>query len=285
MAVARALQAASAALGRNPIVVGIALALSLFQLPTQLAGVAGPDVSTAVGAVSSVAALLAAPFVFGGLLGTAAEALDGTTGLGTFISRGKRHYLSMLGAYLLLVGALIAFWFVASLASLAVVAALGLLSGGLSGSASPMFVATFLAGTGVFVLVLFVPLFFVQFYGQAIVLDGASAVSGFKRSIGLVRRNLVSVLGYSVLVFAGGLVFGVLSSVPSTLLSLQATRVPLSVPLPDLALPVVVALVVIGDVLFGLLGSLFVVFSVAFYRTLRATGDADDPPSAQGTVA
>jgi hypothetical protein len=285
MAVARALRTASAALRRNPTVVGIVLVLSLLQLPTQLARVAGPGVSTAVGSVSSVVALVVAPFVFGGLLGMAAEALDGTTGFGTFVEKGKRHYLSMLGAYLLLVGALIAFWFVAGFASLAVVSALGVLSGGLSGSASPVFLAMFLAGTGVFVLVLFVPLFFVQFYGQAIVLDGASAVSGFKRSIGLVRTNLVSVLGYSALVFAGGLFFGVLASIPSTLLSLQATRVPLSMPLPDLALPVVVALVVIGDVVFGLLGSLFLVFSVAFYRTLRVTGDADDPPSARGAVA
>jgi hypothetical protein len=285
MAVVQALQAASTALRRNPIIVGIVLVLSLLQLPTQFAQVAGPVFSAAIGALFSVAMLVAAPFVFGGLLGMAAEALDGTTSFRTFVETGKQHYLSMLGAYLLLIGAFIAVGFVASLASLAIVSALGILSGGLSGSTSPMFVAMFLVGTGVFVLVLLVPVFFVQFYGQAIVLDGASAISAIKRSIGLVRRNLLSVFGYTVLVFAVGLVFGVLGSIPSTLLSMQTTPVPVSMPLPDLGLPVTMTLTVISNIAFGLLASLFLVFSVAFYRTLDATGSTDDPPNTQGTVA
>jgi len=285
MAIAQALQASSTALRRNPIVVGIVLVLSLIQLPTQFAQLAGPFVSAAVGAVFSIAMLVALPFVFGGLLGMAAEALDGQTGFGTFVEAGKRHYRSMLGAYLLLLGALVVLWFASSLLSLALVAGLGTMSGGLSESMSPMLLAMLLVGLGVFLLVLFVPLFFVQFYGQAIVLDGASAVSGFKRSIGLVRANLVSVLGYSLFVFGASLFFGLLGSIPSALLSERASGALLSLPLPDPTLPVTVALAVVGNVVFGLLGGLFLVFSVAFYRTLDATDSADEPPSSRGTVA
>ena len=285
MAVIQALRTASTALGRNPIIVGIVLALSLLQLPAQFARLARPSVAAAVGAAFSVAILVAAPFLFGGLLGMAAEALDGTTGFGTFVETGKQHYLSMLGAYLLLIGAMIPLGFAASLASLGVVSGLGIVSGGLSGTATPMFVAMFLVGTVVFVVVLVVPLFFVQFYGQAIVLDGTSAVGGFKHSIGLVRRNTVSVFGYSALVFAGGLCFGVLGSIPSMLLSVGMTRFPLSMPLSDLALPVVATLTVVANIVFGLLAGLFLVFSVAFYRTLDTTGGADNPSGTPGAVA
>ena len=73
---------------------------------------------------------------------------------------------------------------------------------------------------------------------------GEVAVGGFARSVRLVRRNLRSVFGYSVLVFGVGTAFGALASVPSTLLSSQAVR-----PSPSLELPQAP-------------------FSVTFYRTL-----------------
>jgi hypothetical protein len=285
MAVVQSLQAASTALRRNPVVAGTVLVLSLLQLPVQFASLAGPSVSTAVDAASSLAALVVAPFVFGGLLGMAAEALDGTTGLGTFVEAGKRHYTSMLGAYLLLIGVLLVFWFVSGFLGIAAIAGIGILSGGPSGSSGPLFLAMFLVTTVVFLVGLFVPLFFVQFYGQAIILDGESAISGFKRSVGLVRRNLASVLGYSLFVLGTGLLFGLLGSVPSMLLSAQATQVPVSMSLPDPGLPATVALTVVGNVVFGLLGGLFLVFSVAFYRTLDPAGSAESPSSTQGAVA
>jgi hypothetical protein len=285
MAVAQALQATSTALRRNPVVVGTVLVLSLLQLPVQFASLAGPTAATAVGAAFSLVALVTLPFVFGGLLGMAAEALDGTTDLGTFVAAGKRHYTSMLGAYLLLIGVVIVLWFLTSLASIAAVAGIGILSGGLSGSAGLLPIAILLVGVIVSVLGMLVPLLFVQFYGQAIVLDGASAVGGFRRSIGLVRTNLVSVLGYSLLVFGASLLFGLLGSVPSALLSARVSGALISLPLPDLALPAAMGLTVVANVVFGLLGGLFLVFSVAFYRTLDSTGSSEAPSSTQGAVA
>lgn len=289
MAVARALQAASSALRRNPIVVGIVLVISLLQLPSQFAQLAGPIASAAFGLVFTLVMVVVAPFVFGGLIGMAAEALDGSTSLDTFVEDGKRYYRSMFGAYLLLLGGSIVLGFVASLASIALVIGVGVLSGGLSGGMAggpnSMFVATVFVSTGLFVLILFVPLLFVQFYGQAIVLDGRSAIGGFRRSFALVRSNPVSVVGYSVLVFGAGLIVGLLGSVPSTLLSMRATPVATGVPLPDVSLPVVAGLTVIGNLLLGLLGSLFIAFSVAFYRTLDAPPGGAEPPDRSGTVA
>jgi len=259
--------------------------LMLLQLPTQFAQLAGPMVSAVLSAVVTLVMIVVAPFVFGGLLGMADEALDGRTAIDTFVDTGKEHYVSMLGGYLLVLGVMIVVGIIASMVSFAVVAAIGVLSGGPSGGMDPLFIGMFLIGTAVFLLMLFVPMFFVQFYGQAIVVDGRSAVDGIRRSIGLVRRNLVSVVGYSVLVFGAGLVFGGLGSIPSTLLSMQATPVAPGMPLPDVSLPVTVALTVITNIVFGLLGSLFLVFSVAFYRTLDTATGSEEPPVSQGTTA
>ena len=285
MAVVQALQAASNALRRNPIIIGLLIIISLLQLPTQLVQIADPIASTAINAVYSLAFIIATPFIFGGAIGIADEALDGRTSFDTFVDTGKRYYKSMFGAYLLVIGAGIGLSIVASLISIAVVAVMGIASGGMSGGMTPMLIGMFLTGTAVFLLVLFVPLFFVQFYGQAIVLDEESAVSGFQHSFGLVRQNLISVFGYSVLVFVGGLFFGLLVSIPSTLLSLQATQVPISVPLPELSLTVTVVLTFVGNIVFGILGSLFLVFSVAFYRTLESVSVSEEPPASQGTAA
>lgn len=285
MAVVQALQAAGRTLRRNPIIAGVVLVLTLLQLPTQFGQLAGPFVSALLGLGFTVVMVIVAPFVFGGLIGMAAEGLTGTTSFDTFVEAGKRYYRSLLGAYLLLLGGVIILWIVGSVASIALIAVIGIASGGVSGTASPAFIAMFLVGTGVSLLVLFGPLFFVQFYGQAIVLDGKSAIGGFKHSIGLVRRNLVSVFGYSVLIFAGGMFFGLLGSIPSMLLSMQMTDVPTAMPLPEVSLPLAAALTVIGYVALGLVGSLFMVFSVAFYRTLDSTDSTGNPPSAQEAVA
>lgn len=285
MAVVQALQDAGTALRHNPIVIAVVVVLMLLQLPTQFAQLAGPIASAVLGLIFTVVMIVVAPFLFSGLLGMADEALDSTTSFDTFVDAGKQYYTSMLGAYLLMFGVMVVVGIIASIISFVLVATIGMTTGGPSGSTDPLFIGMFLAGTGVFLLVLFVPLFFVQFYGQAIVLDDQTAIDGIKRSIHLVRRNLVSVAGYSLLVFGAGLVFGALGSIPSTLLSMQMTPVSMGVPLPDVALPVVVALTVVANIFFGLLGSLFLVFSVAFYRTLDSTENSSEPSAPEGTVA
>ena len=277
MAVVQALQAGSSALRRNPSIVGVVLVISLLQLPTQFVQLAGPLASAVLGIGVSLLSILLGPFVLAGLLGMADEALNGETNVGTFVETGKRYYTSMLGAYLLVLGGSVVLGVVAFVAlsvfGIVVFAALGGASG--VGSAGPLLVGialTVVAG----IFLTFVPLFFVQFYGQAIVLDGRGAIGGLKRSVGLVRRNLRSVFGYSVLVFGVGIVFGLFSGIPSMLLSVQTAQPSLPPGAPEIPLSILAGIIVVGTVLMGLVGSLFLTVSVAFYRTLGSTVESDD---------
>jgi hypothetical protein len=249
----------------------------LFVQPTD------PLVSTALGLAVTVVSMLVVPFVFGGLLGMADEALGSSTGFGTFIDAGKRHYTSMLGAYLLLVVGSVLLSIVAGIAT--AVLGVGTLSilGGASGAglSNTALIATATVSMAVFFLLLMIPLLFVQFYGQAIVIDNRGVAGGFKRSVGLVRRNLLSVCGYSALVFGTSLVFGLLLSVPSMLLSARTAQPAISA-LPDFSLPVIIGFVLLGTFLSSLLGSLFLTFSVAFYRALDSTRDVREPSAALG---
>ncbi|MDS0295953.1 hypothetical protein [Halogeometricum luteum] len=280
MSVLQSLRSAGGALRRNPILAGVMLLVLLVQLPTQFAQLMAPTGAIVVSLGSILVTVFVTPFVFAGLVGMAEEALDGDTGFGTLVEAGKKHYASMLGAYLLVFVGVVALAFV----GVAVVGGLGVAVSPAAAGAGPLANAGVLvAATLAFLLVLFVPLFFVQFYGQAIVLDDEGFLGGFERSVSLVRRNLASVFGYTVLTFGVGLVFGVVASVPSTLLSVQVAQ---PTPLfPDLPLSLVVGFVVVADVLMALFGAFFLLFSVAFYRTLDGTTGNEGAPPSQRTVA
>lgn len=277
MAVVHALQAGSSALRRNPSIVGIVLVISLLQVPTQFAQLAGPLASAVLGLGVSLLSILVVPFVFAGLIGMADEALDGKTSFGTFVEMGKQYYTSMLGAYLLVLGGSIVLGIMAFIGfavfGIAVFSVIGgAPGGGVSGVALGGIALAVVGGT----FLLFIPLFFVQFYGQAIVLDEQSAIGGFKRSVSLVRRNLLSVLGYSVLVFGVGIIFGLFSSIPSTILSVQTAQPSPTPGFPDVPLSIIAGLIIVGTVVMGLVGSLFLTFSVAFYRSLDSPPTDDD---------
>lgn len=284
--VIQALQAGSSALRRNPSIVGIMLVISLLQLPTQFAQLAGPLESAVLSLGLSVLFILLVPFVFTGMLGMADEALDGKTSLTTFVETGKQYYFSMMGAYLLVLGGGIVLGIVAfigfAVLGIAIFGAIGGASGsGVSGVALGGIALAVLVGLFLF----FVPLFFVQFYGQAIVLDGEGAIGGLKRSMGLVRRNLWSVFGYSVLVFGVSIVSGLFSSIPSTLLSVQTAQPSPPPGFPEFPLSILAGLIITGTVLMGLIGSLFLTFSVAFYRSLDSASTDDDFSASQSVSA
>ena len=106
--------------------------------------------------------------------------------------------------------------------------------------------------------------FFIQFYGQAIVLDDYGAVDGLERSYAVVRGHLASALGYSVLVgVLGGLAGGVVA-IGSMPVSPRSTTL-LSLPRLSVGATVGVALLIV--VLGALFGGFFGVYSVAFYLT------------------
>ncbi|MFB6123677.1 MAG: hypothetical protein ABEJ78_09500, partial [Haloferacaceae archaeon] len=103
------------------------------------------------------------------------------------------------------------------------------------------------------------------FYGQAIVLDGHSAIDGLKHSVAVVREHLVSTLGYSVLVGVFGGLAGLGLGLLSALSSAQSGEL---AALPHLSLAASLGIAVVVVALGTLVGGFFGVFSVAFYRSI-----------------
>lgn len=277
MVVPAALRSALAGLARNPVLFVVTGAFALVQLPQLAAGALGPLAASAVSLLFSIVAVVAVPFLQAGILGMADEALDGRTRLGTFVDAGTTHYVSMLVAYLLLLAVLFVYWIVVVVAGIVFVAfAVG---SGANVFADPVWLAAGGTLAAAVLLVYLGAVFFVQFYGQAIVVDDLGAIDGFRRSAHLVRRNVVPTLGYFVLVGVLGLLFGGLAGGASILLSPEQARV-LSLPTPSPAGAVVVAVAVV--VLTALFSAFFTTFSVAFYRGIASregssgTARADD---------
>jgi len=269
MAVLEALRQVPGALARNPIVLVVLGAFGLLQAPQVLAQTVDPLLASLVSLLVTGVFVLVVPFVQAGLIGMVDEALDGRTEFGTFLRAGKQYYLSVLGAYLAVFALSVVLGIVATFA--AVFGGILAFSGGATG------IVTFLLVGAVFLLVL-VPyllvVFFVQFYGQEIVLDGASAVEGLKRSVGLVRRNLASTAGYTLVVvvvsgavggLAGGLSF-LLRTGGATPGAGGATSGMEAATLSPTAAVVFLVLTVVAS---ALVGGFMLAFSVAFYREIR----------------
>jgi hypothetical protein len=233
------------------------------QVPQLALQAVNPLLSSIVSLGLSLVFLAIMPFFQGGLIAMADEAIDGRTALQTFIDDGKGNYVSLLVAYL----ALMAVNFVLGMIAFFVALFGGVLflgSGGLE-SASLALLAVVGIVVAIIGLLYLLAFFFLQFYGQAIVLDGMGAVDGLKHSASIVRQHLVSTLGYSILVGIVSGVFGGVAGILSILLSPQSAT---TLGLPELSLPIVVAvglIVLAGGVL---LGGFFAVYSVSFYRRL-----------------
>ncbi|MFC7166050.1 hypothetical protein [Halospeciosus flavus] len=263
MAVLNALRRTPSALARNPVVFVPVLVLMLFQLPQFLLQTVDPLLSSLVSLVMTLVFVLAVPFFQGGMIAMADESLDGHTSLQTFIEEGKANYVSIFVAYLALMAVNLLLGMVAFfLGIFGGVLYFG--SGGLD-SANILILAIFGAVVLLVVLLYMLVLFFVQFYGQAIVLEGHGAVEGLKRSVSVVRHHLVSTLGYTVLCGGIGGVAGAVFGVASLLMS-PRSMMALSLPEPSLLIIVGTSLLVVaGGTVFG---GVFAVYSVSFYRTL-----------------
>jgi hypothetical protein len=263
MAVLNALRGTPSALRRNPVVLVPILVISLFQVPQLALQAINPLLSSVVSLGLSLVFLVVMPFFQGGLIGMADEALNGRTALQTFVEDGKSYYVSILVAYLALVAVNFALgmvgFFVALVGGIFVFG-----SGGLE-SASIAVLAVLGIIVAAIVLLYLLVLFFVQFYGQAIVLEDMGAVDGLKQSVSVVRQHVVSVLGYSILVGILGGLFGGVLSVLSLLLSPESEA---TVPLPELSLPLVAVLGLLVLIIGTLFGGFFAVYSVSFYREL-----------------
>jgi len=268
MAAIRSLQPALRSLVRNPILLVVTGAVGILQLPQLLAPTTGPLLSTVISLGMSGVLLLFLPFYQGGILGMGDEARNGSTSIGTLIEVGKSNYVSLLLSYVVVLAIAVAFGIIVGL--LTVVGGIGLIVGG--GQSSPGFLAVspaILAVGGIVSLLLVVgylgTMVFIQFYGHEIVLNDAAVGEAFTGSIGLVRNNLLSTIGYSLIIFGGGGLIGAISAATSFLVAPQE---PFQSFVPELSLPLVIGAAVVSLLATAVLGAFYATYSVTFYREL-----------------
>ncbi|MWV41778.1 hypothetical protein [Natrialba sp. INN-245] len=203
MAVLSAFRDGVSVLQRNPVILAVGLAMMAISQASSLGDFTD---SFALIALFSLVGfgiwLFVWPFFLAGILGMALEGLEGATTLDRFLEVGKQRYVSMLGAQLLFIGLMIALFIAAFFVSAIATIAFGIGFAAMefdAGAGLPVGIGIFaLVGLAVF-LVFFVVFMFLQFFDAAIVVEGERAFDSFGRSIGVVRSNLLSVVGYTLL--------------------------------------------------------------------------------------
>jgi hypothetical protein len=283
MAAIQALQTAVSALRRNPVLFLGGLVIGLVTLPqivTQLMQI--PLVPTGLSALT----FFVTPFLVAGLVGMADEALTGETQLGTVTDVGRDRYVPLLLGNLVQFAIGFAFAIVIAIVALGTVLSLGVSAGaGMNpGAVAPGTIAVVGVVVLLVVLAYLLVLFFVQFFAVAIVVDEEGPISGFTASYRLVRRNLLSTLGYSVVNFA----VAVATSLPvtgfvllRTFQNLDAAGQGVGQPSATAAatgLPVTEAVAVglISLALSTLLTTFQQTYAVAFYRRHEDAGERSD---------
>ncbi|MFC6614251.1 hypothetical protein ACFQAS_04655 [Halopenitus salinus] len=261
MAALKSLRPAVNALVRNPILAVLIGLFGVVQLPQFALQSSRPLVASIVSLGISGAMILVAPFFQGGILGLADEALTGRTSFDRFVSSGKANYVSLLVAYLAVFAVNLVIGFVAMVG--VIFGGIGLFAGG--GEPNLAVLGVLVVIGLLFALAYLLVSFFIQFYAHAIVLSETDLVEGFKRSVSLVRHNLVSVLGYTAILLVGSVVLGGVSGVASLLFTPQTTGLPL--PDPSTAVLVVAAIVYVVSI--AVLGGFYATYSVAFYRSIE----------------
>lgn len=284
MAALQALRPAASGVVRNPILVLITAVFGLSQLPNLLVQPTQPILAALISLGTTGVLILVLPFFQGGLIGMASEAIAGRTSLGTLVAEGKANYVSLLLAYFVLLAINLVFGFVVFFGT--VVGVVGISMGGsgepfgdagLAGGDLTLLAVVAIIALGL-VLAYFLVTFFIQFYAHAIVLDNTELVAGFRRSVGLVRSNLLSVFGYTVLLGVGSMLLGILAAGASLLVGPQAQGA--GSPLSEVAAvdptPALVAALAVGYVLLtGVFGAFYATYSVAFYESISRSPDAD----------
>ncbi|WP_157971769.1 DUF7847 domain-containing protein [Halorussus litoreus] len=264
------------------VLVNFAISGAMYALPPSTAGLASVPLSWA--------SMLLTPFLMGGLLAMADEGLGGRTRLGTFLDGGRANYLRLL-ASMVLFGILLAVIGFAAVVGFAVLAVftVGMSATGAAGSVTASSGSLVVLGVFAFVaaVVTFLPMFFLQFYGAAVVVSDLGPVDSFKRSSGLVRRNLLSTLGYSAVTIVVGGTVGVVAGVASLVASLSFQSEQFSgteLPLPELSLGAVAAAAIVAVVLTTVVSAFASVYQVAFYEdVLERTQLGEDDPAVDAT--
>jgi hypothetical protein len=219
--------------------------------------------SPLVSAGTLLAWLVVFPFVLGGFLGTARAAVEGTdTSVSRFVTAARTNYIRLLLGtvlfVLLVLGAAIGLGFVGFILGIGSMAlgAIHEMAAFVAGVVSILF----------WLLSILAVILFVQFYDSAIVIEDQGVMDAFRRSIGLVRSNLKSVAGFSLV----WLVMLNAFLVPEYLLQLTLTDAGPAEVLPvDLGIPIAV-LLPIGVVLSSIGFAYFYTVYTAYYLRLIA---------------
>lgn len=262
MTVLQAIRRSPSALARSPALFIPMSLLFLLQAPQLALQSTNPLVSSVYSLVLSLAFLVVIPFVQGGMIGMAHDSLSGyPSNLSHFVEYGRDNYVSLLVAYLIIlaVNFVLGFAFV-------IIGGVGFVLG--FASTNTIVIAIVAVVALLFLLIYLVFAFFIQFYAQAIVVDGHGAVDGLKHSYRVVRANVLTTIGYMVLVLVFGLLVGAIYGAASLLLSPQAAA---GIGLPTLSLPALVAVALVLTLFMGVASTFFLVFSVAFYDELTST--------------
>lgn len=192
MTVVSAFKDGTIALRRNPTLL---IAGLLVGAGSQLQSVGDLVESPIVESVLMFAWILVFPFVLGGFIGMARSAIqDSDASLWQFINAGRTYYVRLLLATILFALCIIGVMF--ALLPLGFVTGFGFIA---LGSISEM--AGFGVAIGimlVWLLVLLIVIMFIQFYDTAIVIENEGIADSFRRSVSLVRSNLKSVVGFSL---------------------------------------------------------------------------------------
>lgn len=265
MAVFESFRRTPDALVRNPVLFIPVAGYLLLQLPQFFSGSLSPGLQSSLSLAWSLLTVVLSPFYIGGLFTMADEALDGTTKLGNFLDGGTSNYVQLLIGYVILAALNAVIGIVIGIVAIAAfVVVLG--SGGLA-DAGTVTLAIF-GVIGLVLLLAYLGLnFFIQFYSQAIVIDGDTAIAAFKRSLSLVRNNFLAALGFMLLRGAISLI----GAVPLAAVSiLQTPAVSEIAALPELSLPALGAVAVVGLLLSMLTSTFVATYGISFYRTIRA---------------
>ncbi|MFC7203052.1 hypothetical protein ACFQJC_05975 [Haloferax namakaokahaiae] len=269
MAVGTALRRVPAALARNPLLIVLFGLFGLLQAIQVLTQQINPIVGLAISGVMILVYLFGLPFLQGGVIKMADEALDGTTSLASFVAAGKENYVSLLGATLAVFGGLMVLGIIINVV---VFAGIFVVSTGMQSTVGLVIVGAIGLLLGLLYLAF---AFVIQFYPQEIVLNDAGALDSLKQSYHLVRAHVVSSAGFLVIAMvAGGLIGVVVGLLSSVLLPPTGMGVP---GLPQGGVLSMVGYAVVSVLAMALGGSTFSLFAVAFYRELRGPIAADAP--------
>jgi hypothetical protein len=276
MAVITALRDALSLLRKHPVLFVPMAVFALLQIPQLFLNTLGPFVSIIVSLVSTAVFAFVTPVVYAGTIGMTNDAASGEpVSLGQFWTHVKEHYVSVLGAYLVIFGVSLGFWFLFSFLGIFALAGLGSAGLGLGvtvavGVVAALVMVLYLAG-----------LFAVHFYAHAIVIEDQSVTGGLTRSAEVVRNNIVSVLGYGVLSAVVGGVIGAVYAGLVTLAFPMPQAPGAAVPTPDLVPAILGSVgVFVGTTVFT---AFFLAFSVTFYRTLIDTDENTSETGPTGT--